>query len=111
MCSHRSTATIFAGVVVPYSPVGSPFLQCSAQTNFQEAAMPRKTANAPTADIGSQELTEAIVRIRAYQLFEQRGYEHGHDIEDWLRAEAEVTGKKTASADQAERGREAAAAA
>lgn len=24
----------------------------------------------------------------AYQLFVDRGYEHGHDQEDWLRAEA-----------------------
>ena len=27
---------------------------------------------------------------RAYQLFEQRGFEHGHDVEDWLQAEAEA---------------------
>ncbi len=45
-------------------------------------------------DMGSQELTEEIIRMRAYQLFEQRGYEHGHDVEDWLQAEAEVMGKK-----------------
>jgi len=30
------------------------------------------------------------VRQRAYELFEARGYEHGHDREDWLRAEAEI---------------------
>jgi len=27
---------------------------------------------------------------RAYQLFEARGHQHGHDIEDWLRAEREL---------------------
>jgi hypothetical protein len=26
----------------------------------------------------------------AYSLYEQRGCEHGHDLEDWLRAEGEV---------------------
>jgi HSP20 family protein len=31
----------------------------------------------------------AIAR-RAYELFEARGREHGHDWEDWLRAEAEL---------------------
>ncbi len=45
---------------------------------------------------GSLELTEEIIRKRAYQLFEERGYEHGHDIDDWFQAEAEVTGKKNA---------------
>jgi hypothetical protein len=31
-------------------------------------------------------------------LFELRGWHHGHDVEDWLEAEAEVLGKKTAAA-------------
>jgi Protein of unknown function (DUF2934) len=31
------------------------------------------------------------IRVRAYELFEQRGREHGHDLDDWLRAESEVT--------------------
>ena len=30
---------------------------------------------------------EAIAQL-AYQFFVERGYEHGHDQEDWLRAEA-----------------------
>lgn len=37
---------------------------------------------------------EEAIRIRAYELFEERGRENGHDQEDWLRAEEEVTGKK-----------------
>jgi Protein of unknown function (DUF2934) len=73
--------------------------------------MPRKAEKPATADIGSQELTEEIIRVRAYQLFEQRGCRHGSDMDDWLQAEAEVTGKKIASADQTERARDAAAAA
>jgi Protein of unknown function (DUF2934) len=31
------------------------------------------------------------VRVRAYELFEQRGREDGHDLDDWLQAEAELT--------------------
>lgn len=27
---------------------------------------------------------------RAYRRFEERGYEHGHDVEDWLEAEEEL---------------------
>ena len=31
------------------------------------------------------------IRVRAHELFEQRGREEGHDLDDWLQAEAEVT--------------------
>ena len=31
------------------------------------------------------------IRARAHELFEQRGREEGHDVDDWLQAEAEVT--------------------
>lgn len=31
-----------------------------------------------------------LVARRAYQLFENRGGEHGHDSEDWFRAESEI---------------------
>ena len=33
---------------------------------------------------------EEEIRRRAYQLYEERGGQHGSDQEDWLRAEAEV---------------------
>ena len=34
---------------------------------------------------------EEAIRVRAYQLYEQRGRTHGHDVEDWFRAEAEIS--------------------
>jgi hypothetical protein len=30
------------------------------------------------------------IRVRAYELFEQRGREPGRDLDDWLQAEAEL---------------------
>jgi len=47
----------------------------------------------------SQNLKEEI-RRRAHELYEERGREDGHDLDDWLRAEAEITAKnaKTAAA-------------
>jgi hypothetical protein len=33
-----------------------------------------------------QELRERIAQ-KAYELYEQRGRTHGHDVEDWLEAE------------------------
>jgi len=41
----------------------------------------------------SIELHEQI-RRRAYELYEQRGREDGHDVEDWLQAESELTQPK-----------------
>jgi hypothetical protein len=34
-------------------------------------------------------ITEAIAR-RAYELFLERGSQHGYDLDDWLRAEREL---------------------
>ncbi len=31
------------------------------------------------------------IRCRAYELYEQRGREDGHELDDWLQAESEVT--------------------
>lgn len=46
-------------------------------------------ANLPKTDGGS-ELQEQI-RTRAFQLYEQRGRDDGRDLDDWLRAEAELS--------------------
>jgi Protein of unknown function (DUF2934) len=32
---------------------------------------------------------EEKIRVRAYELFERRGGEHGRALDDWLQAEAE----------------------
>lgn len=53
------------------------------------------SSKSPLQDSG---LNEQIQR-RAYDLYEQRGRTDGHDVDDWLRAEAELRGKsKTAVA-------------
>ncbi len=62
-------------------------------------------------DQGSLELTEEYIRLRAYQIYEQRGREDGHDLEDWYQAEAEIFGRKPAtSAEQKAKEPEAASA-
>jgi DUF2934 family protein len=35
-------------------------------------------------------MLEHSIRQRAYDLYLQRGMAHGHDVNDWLRAEAEL---------------------
>jgi hypothetical protein len=39
---------------------------------------------------GSSRPTEKQIAKRAYDLFVARGCTHGHDVEDWLCAEAEL---------------------
>jgi hypothetical protein len=57
---------------------------------------PDATKKRPTTEISElQELElEYQIRLRAYELYEKRGREDGHDEEDWLRAEEEITQKK-----------------
>jgi len=55
----------------------------------QRSEQPRTTPD-PTA-------LEERIRLRAYELYEARGREDGHDLDDWLQAEADFLGsKKTA---------------
>ena len=36
------------------------------------------------------EMSEEAIRLRAYEIYEQRGRENGHAEEDWYQAEAEL---------------------
>jgi DUF2934 family protein len=56
-----------------------------------------KTQNqAPTSTSASEEqpvtVTDDEIARRAYELFLSRHCEHGHDVEDWLKAERELKG-------------------
>lgn len=42
----------------------------------------------------STQSQEEKIRFRAYELFLKRGGHHGHDLEDWLQAEAELLRSK-----------------
>jgi len=35
-------------------------------------------------------LDEALIRDRAYHIYEERGRDQGHDLDDWLEAEREL---------------------
>jgi len=47
----------------------------------------KKPSSSATND--KQELREQVIQ-RAYELYEARGREDGHDVEDWLQAEGEI---------------------
>lgn len=58
----------------------------------------QRTSPAPrssTTQIGSTPDLLEQIRLRAYELFEQRGRTDGHELEDWRQAEAEVTQQRT----------------
>lgn len=41
---------------------------------------------------------EEQIRQRAYELYENRGREDGHDLDDWFRAEQEIAFRETRKA-------------
>ena len=45
---------------------------------------------APKDSRGSAALDESDIARRAYDLYQARGGEHGHDVADWLQAEREL---------------------
>ncbi|HET9400580.1 MAG TPA: DUF2934 domain-containing protein [Candidatus Acidoferrales bacterium] len=45
------------------------------------------------------EETRQRIELRAYELYEQRGREDGRELDDWLRAEQEVTSETIGSQD------------
>lgn len=51
------------------------------------SAVPDKTNGRAAAEL------EAAIRERAYQLYENRGRQHGFAQDDWLQAEAELLGQ------------------
>jgi hypothetical protein len=58
----------------------------------------RKTRSA-TVDIPSQPVPDSdAIAARAYQLFLERGGEHGRELEDWLAAERELVLTRSVSA-------------
>ena len=57
---------------------------------------PDATKKQPTTGISElQEFElEYQIRLRAYELYEKRGREDGHQLDDWLRAKEEIREKK-----------------
>lgn len=55
--------------------------------NLKSQATPQGEAVNPS-EADSQRLEE--IRIRAYEIFMERGGQPGHDLDDWLQAEQEL---------------------
>jgi hypothetical protein len=57
--------------------------------NFQKNMKHHKIKHALAAPIEANPAPKTI-EVRAYELYLERGSDPGHDLEDWLRAEAET---------------------
>jgi len=60
----------------------------------------KHTHTIPTPPRTTHQTTESTsdlqeqIRRRAHELYEQRGRDDGHELDDWLQAESEVTQQK-----------------
>jgi len=53
---------------------------------------PHTLRNQVDADNGRMDM-QGQIRLRAYELYEERGRRDGHQMEDWIQAEREVHDK------------------
>ena len=63
------------------------------KSNQAAATVANRSAKVPTD--GSANVTEHDIVRCAYDLYEQRGGEHGHDVDDWLQTERELRASST----------------
>ena len=61
----------------------------SKNNNSQSGASYAVRYGADTSGLNVENVPE-FIRKRAYQLFEMRGRQPGHELDDWLQAELEI---------------------
>jgi Protein of unknown function (DUF2934) len=76
VCSTRSELLIYSAFIVP-----SLELRYAMKT-ITVATLSKTTPPEP--------MLEHAIRLRAYDLYAQRGMAEGHAVQDWLEAEAEL---------------------
>ena len=62
-------------------------------TSMQTAATASPIAPETTKTLATDSDVQERISFRAYELYQERGEKHGHDIEDWLQAEQEIAGQ------------------
>ena len=61
------------------------------------AAAPRTKSTQASRGLSAARADDERIRLRAYEISLQRGGHHGDPLEDWLRAERELTGQTSAN--------------
>jgi Protein of unknown function (DUF2934) len=73
------------------------FLRSATMKINRSESTPGQTSTTVNVMKSASDLQDQI-RRRAYELYEQRGSNDGHEVSDWLQAEAEVAQKKLENA-------------
>ena len=56
----------------------------------QSVADDRSRSVAPSTEPPHMTPNDDAIARRAYELYERRGGAHGHDVDDWIQAEADI---------------------
>jgi hypothetical protein len=91
--SKKPKTTSDAGKIPPKSKAAP-----SRKVSSGKTSKPKKDlGTAPTRAEAQHTYYEVLgsrIAERAYELYVQRGHEHGHDFEDWLEAERQILPKE-----------------
>ncbi len=69
------------------TPKTSTVKTAAATTTAPKVSRVRKTEQTTQQ---SGQVMRDLIAMRAYERYVERGYTHGHDVEDWLAAEREI---------------------
>ena len=75
----------------PTKKTTTPRKKTSASASAPKAIAPKRKSSAKVIEIKS--ITHEDIAALAHRFWAERGFQHGHDAEDWLRAEQELLGK------------------
>lgn len=75
----------------PQRPASSSKSKSKPSTQTAPVARKSRAAASPVRTPPPEEQREAMVREAAYYYYEARGCIGGHELEDWLKAEADIT--------------------
>jgi hypothetical protein len=64
------------------------FVKGAAAKAIAKPSTDSASALSPSSESSAQR--EARIRTRAYELYEQHGFQDGHDLDNWLQAEREL---------------------
>jgi hypothetical protein len=94
------------GAAVPRLDEGTSAQTRGSKTQFtqnhlvsKEGTLMKPTRNATSIDSSlntTESRNDQEIRLLAFRLYEQRGREPGHEVEDWLQAEMEIATRPTA---------------
>ena len=62
-------------------------------TSLQTGATGKPMVPELTKALATDSDVQERISFRAYELYQKRGEKDGHDIDDWLQAEEEITGR------------------